>query len=64
MSLNAEQERELEILREQQAPTRRVVVPALAEILYTLLPVLDRGFVRVVDYMGDDGAPRSSRSNS
>jgi len=26
------------------------------EILYTPLPVLDRGFVRVVDYMGDDGA--------
>jgi thymidylate synthase (FAD) len=33
-----------------------VVVPALEEILYQPLPVLDRGFVRVIDYMGDDGA--------
>jgi thymidylate synthase (FAD) len=31
-------------------------VPALEEILYEPLPVLDRGFVRVIDYMGDDGA--------
>jgi len=36
--------------------TRRSTVPALEEILYTALPVLDRGFIRVVDYMGDDGA--------
>ena len=40
----------------QANPTRRVTVPALEEILYSPLPVLDRGFVRVVDYMGDDGA--------
>ncbi|MGH8722523.1 MAG: FAD-dependent thymidylate synthase [Burkholderiales bacterium] len=56
MSLNAEQEREIEALREQEAPTRRAVVPALEEILYQPLPVLDRGFVRVIDYMGDDAA--------
>jgi thymidylate synthase (FAD) len=31
-------------------------VPALEEILYQALPVLDRGFVRVIDYMGDDAA--------
>ncbi len=35
---------------------RRATVPALEEILYEALPVLDHGFVRVVDYMGDDGA--------
>src|SRR5918994_2706067 len=56
MSLNAEQEREIDALREQQTPTRRAVVPALEEVLYQPLPVLDRGFVRVIDYMGDDGA--------
>ncbi|MBL8673993.1 MAG: FAD-dependent thymidylate synthase [Rhodospirillales bacterium] len=38
------------------APTRRAVAPALEEILYQALPVLDHGFVRVVDYMGDDAA--------
>jgi thymidylate synthase (FAD) len=43
-------------LREQAVPTRRAVVPELEEILYQPLPVLDRGFVRVIDYMGDDGA--------
>jgi thymidylate synthase (FAD) len=31
-------------------------VPALEEVLYQVLPVLDHGFVRVVDYMGDDAA--------
>ena len=31
-------------------------MPALEEILYEALPVLDHGFVRVIDYMGDDGA--------
>jgi thymidylate synthase (FAD) len=56
MPLSREQEREIGALRAQVTPTRRPVVPALEEILYHPLPVLDRGFVRVVDYMGDDGA--------
>jgi thymidylate synthase (FAD) len=56
MPLNAEQQREIEDLRAQAALTRRAVVPALEEILYQPLPVLDRGFVRVIDYMGDDAA--------
>jgi thymidylate synthase (FAD) len=47
---------EVRELREQATPTRRAVAPALEEILYQPLPVLDRGFVRVIDYMGDDGA--------
>lgn len=54
--LNPEQEQEIALLREQTAPTRRAVVPALEEILYQPLPVLDRGFVRVIDYMGGDAA--------
>ncbi len=36
--------------------TKRATVPALEEMLYKPLPVLDHGFVRVVDYMGDDNA--------
>ena len=35
---------------------RRINVPALDEILGQVFPVLDDGFVRVVDYMGDDAA--------
>jgi thymidylate synthase (FAD) len=56
MTLTPEQEQEIATLREQATPTRRAVVPALEEILYRALPVLDRGFVRVIDYMGDDAA--------
>lgn len=35
---------------------QRPRVPALDAILGEVLPVLDDGFVRVVDYMGDDAA--------
>jgi len=35
---------------------QRVAVPALDKILGHALPVLDHGFVRVIDYMGDDAA--------
>lgn len=40
----------------ETAQTRRATVPALEEILYEPLKVLDHGFVRVIDYMGDDSA--------
>ena len=36
--------------------TQRATSPALEEILYKPLPVLDHGFVRVIDYMGNDAA--------
>ena len=36
--------------------TKRATVPALKEILYKPIKVLDHGFVRVIDYMGDDSA--------
>lgn len=42
--------------RADRHDTRRSTVPALEDILFTPLPVLDHGFVRIVDYMGDDGA--------
>jgi thymidylate synthase (FAD) len=56
MSLTPEQNAEIAALREQSAPTRRAVSPGLEAILYQPLPALDHGFVRVIDYMGDDGA--------
>jgi thymidylate synthase (FAD) len=56
MRLSPEQQAEVEALRQESAPTRRATVPALEELLYTPLPVLDHGFVRVIDYMGDDAA--------
>jgi thymidylate synthase (FAD) len=36
--------------------TKRATVPAIEALLGEAIPVLDHGFVRVVDYMGDDSA--------
>jgi hypothetical protein len=43
-------------MEQDETPSRldRVRVPALDEILGTPFPVLDDGFVRVIDYMGTD----------
>ncbi|WP_395878080.1 FAD-dependent thymidylate synthase [Ehrlichia muris] len=38
----------------ESALTRRIVVPELEKILYKEYKVLDKGFVRLVDYMGSD----------
>jgi thymidylate synthase (FAD) len=56
MELTPEQAQEIDRLRAESAESRRVTAPALEEILYQAIPVLDHGFVRVIDYMGDDGA--------
>ena len=47
---------EIEAQRAVSHETKRVTVPALEEILYKRFDVLDHGFVRVIDYMGDDSA--------
>jgi thymidylate synthase (FAD) len=54
--LTEAQEAEVRELRDTSYQTRRATAPGLEEILYEPIPVLDHGFVRVVDYMGDDGA--------
>jgi thymidylate synthase (FAD) len=54
--LTDQQRAEIEAARDAAAPTRRPTVPALEAMLYQAIPVLDHGFVRVVDYMGDDAA--------
>lgn len=41
---------------EETFTTRRATSPALEKLLYEPIPVLDHGFIRVVDYMGDDAA--------
>jgi thymidylate synthase (FAD) len=56
MPLSEAQQAEIEIARAARTETRRATVPALEEMLFTALPVLDHGFVRVIDYMGDDAA--------
>ncbi len=54
--LSPAQRADIEAQRAETQSTRRTTVAALEDILYQPLPVLDHGFVRVVDYMGDDGA--------
>lgn len=56
MALTEEQDRDIEAARAAEARTLRPTVPALEALLFQALPVLDHGFVRVIDYMGDDGA--------
>lgn len=47
---------EIQHIRGDQFVTRRTTVFSLEEILYQPFSVLDHGFVRVIDYMGDDSA--------
>ncbi|MDA8587052.1 FAD-dependent thymidylate synthase [Rhodobacteraceae bacterium] len=49
-------EQEIAEMRAQAQPTLRAVAPGMEKHLYTINPVLDHGFVRVIDYMGDDAA--------
>ncbi len=54
MKLTKEQSQEIKSQQSQDNTTKRVTVIELEKILYEAMPALDHGFVRVVDYMGDD----------
>ena len=54
MKLTKEQLKEIKEQQSQTNKTKRVTAPKLEEILYEAIPILDHGFIRVVDYMGDD----------
>ena len=54
MKLTSEQTQEIKDQQSQEYKTKRVTAPELEKILYEALPILDHGFIRVVDYMGDD----------
>ncbi|RAI59923.1 FAD-dependent thymidylate synthase [Roseicella frigidaeris] len=56
MALTESQQQEIEAARAAEGRTRRPVAPGLEALLFEALPVLDHGFVRVIDYMGDDAA--------
>lgn len=47
---------ELEELKNNKNLSNREFSPLLEEILYEQLKVLDHGFIRVIDYMGNDSA--------
>ena len=56
MPLTDDQRAEIESARAETRPTRRAVAEGMERHLFEAVPVLDHGFVRVVDYMGDDAA--------
>jgi thymidylate synthase (FAD) len=56
MPLSPDQAADIAALRDTACSTRRATVPALEELLFTAVPILDHGFLRVIDYMGDDAA--------
>ena len=56
MTLTADQQAEIAEQRAETRPTLRATAPGIEAHLYTAHPVLDHGFVRVIDYMGDDAA--------
>ena len=62
MKLTDEQIKEIKDQQSQQNSTKRVTAPELEKILYDAIPILDHGFIRVVDYMGDDTSVVQSAS--
>ena len=56
MKLTEDQINEIKEQQTQQNTTKRVTAPELEKILYNAIPILDHGFIRVVDYMGDDSS--------
>ena len=54
MKLTNEQSKEIKEQQSQENKTKRVNVPELENVLYEAIPILDHGFIRVIDYMGDD----------
>jgi len=56
MPVNKEQLEEIEALRSEISETARVTAPELEAVLYKPIEVLDHGFIRVIDYMGDDSS--------
>lgn len=56
MTLTPEQLAEIAEARSHARPTLRAVSEGMEAHLYHAHPVLDHGFIRVIDYMGDDAA--------
>ena len=56
MPLTPDQRAEIEAARATPRPTLRAVSEGMEAHLYRAHEVLDHGFIRVIDYMGDDAA--------
>jgi len=56
MKLTKEQINNIKEQQSQANVTKRVTSPELEKVLYEAIPALDHGFIRVIDYMGDDSS--------
>ena len=56
MKLTKEQINDIKDQQSQENVTKRVTAPELEKVLYEAIPALDHGFIRVIDYMGDDSS--------
>ena len=54
MKLTKDQINDIKDQQSQENVTKRVTAPELEKVLYEAMPALDHGFIRVIDYMGDD----------
>ena len=54
MALTEQQKQEIKEQQSNQNTTKRVTVADLEKILFEAIPILDHGFIRVIDYMGND----------
>ncbi len=56
MSITPEIQKQIEEQRSSSHETHREISPGIEKNLYTLFPILDHGFIRIVDYMGNDSS--------
>ena len=56
MKLTKEQKQEIADQQSQKILQKELLHLNLKKYIYEALPVLDHGFVRVMDYMGDDNS--------
>ena len=56
MTITPEIQNQIKEQRSSSNETRREISQGMEKNLYTLFPVLDHGFIRIVDYMGNDSS--------
>ena len=56
MTITEEEKAQVKNARSATEPTFRAVSPGIESMMHNVLPALDHGFIRVVDYMGDDSS--------
>jgi len=56
MAISGREMEQIEEARRTRNVTRRILSEGVEDILYQVHPVLDHGFIRVVDYMGNDAS--------